>query len=391
LVLWQTHVLHPEHPDGAARRHRGQHPLPLPATRNRPIPAGWNPAGRCGPVVVVWSTFVDEGGRLARRRSRGRRPGPGRPARPRTGRPAAAPPAGRRPARRPGSSRPGLPIQDGGQLPGQVVGVLDAGAAPEPAGRGDDAGRVPDQEHLPGPVAVGQLGAMVNPSTFRFGAGDLRVEPDLQVGQAGGGADQLGDPLVGEALQRVLVGTVAGAEPPPDRAVGAVGGDQVVGPDGPRAAVGPVGDGRGDPPGRPARRRSARSRTSPGRPWPSPTGSRRRRRSWPRGWPAPGRPGGRPRRSGGVIPRSRGWISSPGWRSTTRHGTPCQARNTALDSPVSAPPTTSTEVRSSAIAPPHRLGFGGAYGRPSGPGIGHRIAQTTGHAGFRVAGSPGWR
>jgi hypothetical protein len=89
------------------------------------------------------------------------------------------------------------------------VGVLDAGAAPEPAGRGDDAGRVPDQEHLPGPVAVGQLGADGEPQHLQVGAGDLRVEPDLQVGQAGGGADQLGDPLVGEALQRVLVGSAA--------------------------------------------------------------------------------------------------------------------------------------------------------------------------------------
>jgi hypothetical protein len=185
--------------------------------------------------------------------------------------------------------RSGLPVQDRGQLPGQVVGVLDAGAAPQPAGRGDDAGRVPDQEHPTGPVAAGQVGADGEPQHLQVGARDLWAQPDLQVGQAGGGPDQLGDPLVGEVLQRVLVGPVAGAEHPvqpgvvvghedgaragsfqvgdrhrpapqgrvqvgvdqgrdgveqgagavggeaealADRAVGPVGGDQVVGPDG---------------------------------------------------------------------------------------------------------------------------------------------------------------
>jgi hypothetical protein len=321
------------------------------------------------------------------------------------------------------------------------------------------------------------------------------VEPDLQVGQAGGGADQLGDPMVGEALQRVLVGTVAGAEHPaqpgvvvghqdgpgagpfqvgdghrpaaegrvqvgldqggdgveqragavdadaeplPDRAAGAVGGDQVVGPDGPRAAVGPVGDGRGDPlvvlleggqlgrephlgaqllgpgsqqdlqlvlvdGGEPARAGvagplvlalllgrgvlQAGQRLGPGRHPPVVAVAGEAGRAdgrlqanlavdldGPGGDPAQPRVDQQPRvplhdQARHPVPGQEHGAGQPGQR-TPHH----QHRGSFLCHRSSSPAS-----------------FRGAYGRPSGAGIGHRIAQTTGHAGFRVAGSPGWR
>src|SRR6266536_1041402 len=54
----------------------------------------------------------------------------------------------------------------------------------------------------------------------------------------------------------------------------------------------------------------------------------------------------------GVRPRERGWISKSGWRSTSTHGTRFLARNKALVSPTTPPPTTRTPVRT---PPPHTV------------------------------------
>jgi hypothetical protein len=46
-------------------------------------------------------------------------------------------------------------------------------------------------------------------------------------------------------------------------------------------------------------------------------------------------------RARGLMPRSRRCMNTSGWLSTmTTHGTLCAAKNTALDRPVSVPPTT---------------------------------------------------
>jgi len=47
------HVLHPEHPAGAARRHRGQHPFAA-AGHPEPADAGWLEPGLAG-AVLSWS------------------------------------------------------------------------------------------------------------------------------------------------------------------------------------------------------------------------------------------------------------------------------------------------------------------------------------------------
>jgi len=46
------HVLHPEHPAGAARRHRGQHPFAA-AGHPEPADAGWLEPGLAG-AVLSW-------------------------------------------------------------------------------------------------------------------------------------------------------------------------------------------------------------------------------------------------------------------------------------------------------------------------------------------------
>src|SRR5437870_2279171 len=52
----------------------------------------------------------------------------------------------------------------------------------------------------------------------------------------------------------------------------------------------------------------------------------------------------------GVKPRARGWISRSGWRSTRTDRTPWWARNSAVDRPLTPPPTTRTGVRCTDMA-----------------------------------------
>ncbi len=114
-------------------------------------------------------------------------------------------------------ARPAL--QDRGQFPGEVVGVLDAGVGAEGAGGGHLGGRVTGEEDAAGAVAAGDaLGGV---------PGGLAGDLDVEVGVADGAADVGGDAVVGEVLDGfALFGVPGGVEDPVlavvDREEGAV-------------------------------------------------------------------------------------------------------------------------------------------------------------------------
>ncbi len=99
-----------------------------------------------------------------------------------------------------GHTRPA--VQHGGQLPGQVVGVLDAGVGAERPGGRHLVRRVTGQEHPALGVPLGDpLGGVPGRPP-----GDRHIE----IGDADGPPDVGGAPLVGELLERLAVFGVPG-------------------------------------------------------------------------------------------------------------------------------------------------------------------------------------
>jgi hypothetical protein len=83
----------------------------------------------------------------------------------------------------------GPALVDPGQLPGQVVGLGHGGVHAHPAAWGHALGGVAGQEHAARPVAVGDLGGERERA--------LGHDPDRQVPDAAGGADEAGQAGVG--------------------------------------------------------------------------------------------------------------------------------------------------------------------------------------------------
>src|SRR5205814_1606570 len=107
--------------------------------------------------------------------------------------------------------RTGPAVQDGGQFPGQVVRVLYAQVAAEPAGGRHDVRGVTDEEDPPVLEAFGHQGTDLP----RFRRHDDRVEP----GQAGGLPDELDDPAGGKVV-RSFVRLAGYGELPPAAVAG---------------------------------------------------------------------------------------------------------------------------------------------------------------------------
>ena len=95
--------------------------------------------------------------------------------------------------------RAGPAAQDPGELPAEVVGLGDGGVHAHPGARGHALGGVADQEGAALPVALGDLG--------RERERALGHDPDRQIGQAGGGADEAGQAGVGVVLQPLAPGS----------------------------------------------------------------------------------------------------------------------------------------------------------------------------------------
>jgi hypothetical protein len=67
--------------------------------------------------------------------------------------------------------RPGRALDHGGEFPGQVVGVLDAGVGAQAPGRRPGIRGVSDQEHPAGSIAVGDVGGNGERQDLEVGAG----------------------------------------------------------------------------------------------------------------------------------------------------------------------------------------------------------------------------
>ena len=108
----------------------------------------------------------------------------------------------------------GLAPQHGRQLPGQVVGILDAGIGAEAAAGRDDVGRVANEEDTPGAVLLRHLSPDRKSQHLDVGARDLGPDRNVHLRQSGSGPNQRDDPLVGIVGARLPGGVVAGAEDP---------------------------------------------------------------------------------------------------------------------------------------------------------------------------------